>query len=160
LFVLFLLAGFALVVAPPIEPRIIAFTRGIARLSAAIIHSFGGQVRVDQTALTSPVSGFSVEVLNGCNGINATLLLWAAILAYPAGWGQKLKGLLVGGLAIQGINLVRVISLYYLGQFSVRWFQFAHLYVWEMLVMLAGLVTFVLWIRSIPLQRPPADGNA
>ena len=34
--------------------------------------------------LRSPSNGFAVEVQNGCNAVNVTILLWAAIATYPA----------------------------------------------------------------------------
>ena len=51
--------------------------------------------------LRSP-GGFGVEMRDGCNGINVTILLWAAILAFPAPWKLKAYGLAVGTLAITG----------------------------------------------------------
>ena len=64
--------------------------------------------------LRSP-GGFGVEMRDGCNGINVTILLWAAILAFPAPWKLKAYGLAVGTLAIQLLNLARFISLFYIG---------------------------------------------
>ena len=78
-----------------------------------------------------------------------TILLWAAVLAFPASWVQKTKGMLAGGLAIQGINVVRFISLYYLLQYSRPLFDFAHEYLWESLIMLDALVVFWLWVQRV-----------
>ena len=44
------------------------------------------------------------------------MLLFCAILAFPAPWKNKLVGLLAGTVAVQGLNVIRVISLFYLGQ--------------------------------------------
>ena len=62
---------------------------------------------------------------HGCNGVNVVILLWAAILAYPANLKWKLTGLAGGLAAIQILNLFRLISLYYLGQYSPPLFEFA-----------------------------------
>ena len=51
-------------------------------------------------------------------------------------------------MLIQGVNLLRFISLYYLGQYSMRWFNFAHEYLWESLIMLDAMVVFGLWVRQ------------
>jgi len=101
------------------------------------------------------VNGFAVQVEDGCNAINVTILLWAAIVTYPASWLQKLKGLLTGALILHSVNLLRVISLYYLGQYSRAWFDFAHMYLWESLLVLDTLVIFWLWatlVRKSSLQ--------
>jgi hypothetical protein len=44
---------------------------------------------------------------------------------------------------------VRFISLYYLGQYSRSWFDFAHLYLWESLIVLDTMVVFWLWTRLV-----------
>jgi exosortase H (IPTLxxWG-CTERM-specific) len=95
--------------------------------------------------MQNPVTRFEIRMANGCNGVNVTILLWAAVIAFPASWVQKAKGLLTGTLAIHFINLIRFISLFYLGQYNQRWFDFAHMYVWESLMMLDTLVVFWTW---------------
>ena len=77
--------------------------------------------------LQNPPKAFAMEVLDGCNGDDVAVLLWAAILAYPASWLQKGKGLLAGTAAIYVINFLRIIGLFYLGQYNSQWFEFAHL---------------------------------
>jgi exosortase H (IPTLxxWG-CTERM-specific) len=85
-----------------------------------------------------------------------TLMLWAAMLAFPSPWIQKLKGLAAGTVAIHLLNLVRIISLFYLGQYNTGWFDFAHLYIWESLIMLGTMVIFSLWVQQLR-RNPPAS---
>jgi exosortase/archaeosortase family protein len=73
-----------------------------------------------------------------------TILLWAAMLAFPASWRMKVLGVLVGSLAIQIVNMARFISLFYIGQYSRSWFDFAHEYLWETLLILDTMVVFSL----------------
>ena len=89
--------------------------------------------------------------------MEATIVLLAAILAFPATWKQKLVGLAAGILAVQGLNVVRVISLFYLGQWDRDWFEWAHLYVWQALIMLDVLIVWLIWVRTLPRagDRPP-----
>ena len=47
-------------------------------------------------------------------------------------------GLALGFLAIQALNVVRIISLFYLLQWNPVWFEWAHLYLWQALIMLDG----------------------
>jgi exosortase H (IPTLxxWG-CTERM-specific) len=65
------------------------------------------------------------------------------------------RRLAIGIIAVQGLNIVRVISLFYLGQWNFNVFEWAHLYVWQALIMLDVLVVWLLWIRTLP--RPEAD---
>ena len=86
---------------------------------------------------------------DGCNAVNVTLLLLSAMLAFPSPWKLKILGLLAGGLVIQAINIVRFISLYYLGQYSRTWFDFAHGYLWESMLILDTLAVFWLWANRV-----------
>ena len=51
---------------------------------------------------------------------------------------------------MQGLNVVRVISLFYLGQWNLQVFEWAHLYVWQALIMLDVLVVWLVWVRMLP----------
>jgi exosortase H (IPTLxxWG-CTERM-specific) len=143
------LASFALLLAPPLRPAVTAFSRSLVATSAAIISACGGQALIDggeRTILAYPSTGKGVEMKDGCNGVNVTLLLWSALLAFPGSWMQRVKGLVLGTLAIQLVNLVRFISLFYLLQYNRSLFDFAHDYLWESLIMLDALVIFWIWV--------------
>src|SRR5262249_56709982 len=86
----------------------------------------------------------------GCNGVEATIVLVAAMLAFPAPWKHKLVGLAAGIVAVQGLNVIRVISLFYLGQWNRDVFEWAHLYVWQALIMLDVLIVWLVWVRTLP----------
>jgi exosortase H (IPTLxxWG-CTERM-specific) len=116
--------------------------------------------------MRSTTNGFAVSIEAGCNGVEATIVLVAAILAFPAPWKHKLAGLVAGIVAVQGLNVVRVISLFYLGQWNYDWFEWAHLYVWQALIMLDVLVVWLIWVRTLPrtgagaAPPPPAPAAA
>ena len=72
----------------------------------------------------------------------------------------KLKGILVGALVIQSANILRLIALFYLGQWNATWFEWVHVYVGEIVIMILGLAFFGLWIRQKPaLAKPPIQPN-
>ena len=71
-------------------------------------------IQVVGTVINSP--HFALDVRNGCNGVEAMMVLAAAMLAFPATLRSRLAGLLVGSVAIQILNLVRVSSLVWLGE--------------------------------------------
>jgi exosortase H (IPTLxxWG-CTERM-specific) len=129
---------------------VIPWTNTLAALSADLVKVFDPDVIASGNVLQSARNGFAVAIESGCNGIEASIVLVAAILAFPAPWRRKLIGLAVGILAVQGLNIVRVISLFYLGQWSVDVFDFAHQYVWQALIMLDVLIVWLLWVRTLP----------
>ena len=93
-------------------------------------------------------------------GLEATIVLVAAILAFPAPWKRKFLGLSIGIAAVQGLNIIRVISLFYLGQWSLDAFDFAHQYLWQALIMLDVLIVWLLWVRTVPRPMPSSAAAA
>ena len=82
------------------------------------------------------------------------IILFAAIFAFPAPFKNKLIGFAIGFVAIQALNLVRIISLFYMGQWSMTWFEWFHLYLWQALIILDALVVWLIWLRTLP---PPGN---
>ncbi len=135
---------------PVREAFIIPFTTLLAKTSAWIVQWFDDDVISYGIILESVKNKFAVSIEAGCNGVEAVIILVAAILAYPAPWKYKLTGVIIGTIAIQLLNLVRIISLFYLGQWSKEAFEWAHLYIWQALIMLDAIVVFLVWLSRIP----------
>ncbi len=129
---------------------VVPWTNTLAAISAWLVTLVDPNVAAAGKVLRSTTNGFAVSIESGCNGVEATIVLVAAILAFPAPWKRRLIGLAVGIVAVQGLNIVRVISLFYLGQWDLRVFEWAHLYVWQALIMLDVLVVWLVWVRTLP----------
>ena len=123
------------------------FTENLAAVTAMLLHVFDSDVTSSGIVLGSLSKGTAVAIQAGCNGIEAIICLTAAILAYHSTWKEKFIGLILGFLAIQSLNIVRIISLFYLLQWNKMWFEWAHLYAWQALIFLDVLIVFVMWIR-------------
>lgn len=150
-----LMFGFELT--PWAQANVVApWTDGVARTAAGAIHVIDPAVRVQGKIIATGDGSFAVSIEAGCNGVEATLVLVAAMLAWPASWRSRARGIALGVLAVQGLNVVRVVSLFYLGQWSRDAFEWAHLYVWQALIMLDVLVVWLVWIRFLP-GRDPRD---
>ena len=133
---------------------VLPWTDSLAAISADIVKLFDPGVIAEGKVLQSASNGFAVSIEAGCNGVEATIVLVAAMLAFPATWKRKLFGLALGVTAVQGLNVVRVISLFYLGQWNQDAFEFAHQYVWQALIMLDVLIVWLLWVRTLPRAGP------
>lgn len=144
---------FSLEMLQPVQHALILpWTQGLAWLSGWLLSLFDTQVVASGKVLTHSLNGFAVSIEPGCNGVEAMLVLLAAIMAFPAAGFYKLRGLIGGFIAIQGMNLLRIISLFYLGQWSRELFDWAHLYIWQALIMLDALVVFLIWLHYLPPQ--------
>lgn len=148
---------------------VLPWTALLARICAGIVTTFDSTAAAAGKVLWNTQTGFGVSIEAGCNGIEACIVLFAAIVAFPERWRHKILGLVVGFVAVQALNIVRVISLYYLGQWNTTIFNLAHEYLWQALIMLDVLVVWLLWVRAgakhgpqggPPNDDPPAGGTA
>ena len=153
-FVAGLLVFYAVVAYPPVNDYVIVpFTGVIVRTTAFLLRSAHEPVTVAGTVIRS--SRFALDVRNGCNGVEAMMVLAAAMLAFPATLRSRLAGLLAGSVAIQILNLVRVVSLVWLGEHHREVFDFVHVGVWQSIVILAAVSMFVFWSQTFA-EKPLA----
>jgi len=161
LFVLLLAALFGVELTPWGQAHfVVPWTNAVAAISANAVTLFDPGVVAAGKVLRSTANGFAVSIEAGCNGVEATIVLVAAIVAFPASRKRKLVGIAAGIVAVQGLNIVRVVSLFYLGQWSFAAFEWAHLYVWQALIMLDVLVVWLVWVRTLPRSGEDGRGPA
>ena len=147
-FVLFLVGFYALVAIQPVNDAVVVpFTAFLVKISAGILRAIGEQVVTRGTVIQSAL--FAVDVKNGCNGIEAALLLVAAMLAFPAPAKARAVGLAIGLAAIQGVNLVRIVSLFWLGAHRRDVFDLFHAAIWQTLLILLAVGIFLAWGKGL-----------
>lgn len=118
-----------------------------ADVSGEILRLFGSDITVTGNAITSPQASLVVAV--GCDAIHPSALLVAGILAYPARVRKKLLGLVVGTLLLLSINLVRIVSLFYIQIHFPQAFDVMHIEVWQVLFIFLAIVFWALWVRRV-----------
>jgi exosortase H (IPTLxxWG-CTERM-specific) len=151
IFLVCLLVLFTAELLQPVQKHvIIPFTAGLADVSAWIMQLFDANIIARGNDIISARTGGGIRIVAGCNGVEAVLILVSAILAFPSPWKHKLTGIAIGFVAIQALNLVRIISLYYLHEWNQVWFDWFHLYLWQALIILDALVFWLIWLRWLP----------
>ncbi|MHB1044420.1 MAG: exosortase H [Thermoanaerobaculia bacterium] len=134
------------------------FTAGVAKVGGFAAGLFGEETRMEGTVIRSP--RFAVNVRTGCNGLETIYIFFAGVLAFPAPWGRKLLGLAGGFLAIQLLNTVRIVSLFYIGVHFPEHFEDSHIVVWQAIVILFGVALFLLWADRYARPNRPAAPEA
>ena len=129
---------------------VLPWTATLAQICMKLVTMFDVNAAAMGKVLWNPSTGVGVSIETGCNGIEAYITLLAAVVAFPSSWKHKLWGLGVGFIAVQGLNVVRVISLFYLAQWDTTIFRIAHEYLWQALIMLDVLVVWLVWVRMDP----------
>ena len=151
-FFVVLLGAYLLIAWNPVNDRVIVpFTHVIAAGSGSVLNAMGQGVTVTGTTIRS--ARFGVNVNNGCNGVEAMLILLASIVAFPATFRARAAGLLLGALAVQILNAVRIVTLYLLGAYHPRLFDLFHTAVWQIVIILAAIGFFLAWSARVAPSR-------
>jgi len=141
-----LAVGFVLIALKPVNDHVVnPYTTFVAHQARVALNLLGEGASVHGQVLSSP--RFSVTIFNGCNGLEAILIFVCGVLAFPATWRSRLLGAAVGFLAIQLINTVRVVSLFYVGVFKPEWFSTSHVFVWQSIIVVFAVILWLLWAR-------------
>jgi exosortase H (IPTLxxWG-CTERM-specific) len=140
---------------PAVDRHVIRpFTTALAHVSAVAIRMLGTPVHVVRTLIVG--SCFSVDIKTGCNGVEATLFLLAAILAFPASGRSRVLSAIAGAAVIQGANLIRIVTLYLIGCYRREWFETFHLAVWQTVIFGVAMFYFAIWTRRVSVAEQRA----
>jgi exosortase H (IPTLxxWG-CTERM-specific) len=119
-----------------------AFT---AQMLAGALWLLGAGGQAVGTIVTSKV--FSAEIITECTAIFPLMIFLAAVIAYPSRWKQKLWGIVLGVPAILFMNLIRLVSLFYIGYWFPSVFETAHLLVWQSLIIFFAVLFWLVWVE-------------
>ena len=122
-----------------------------ARATGLVLGLLGEQVMVSGNLVQTPE--FGISVVTACTGIFLTGLFIAAVIALPARLRSTLSGIGLGVLILGVLNVVRLVSLYYIGVHWPSFLDTAHLIVWQSLFILVAVVTWLCWASSRGMER-------
>ncbi len=158
LFVGILGGGFTFISLTPVNDNLIEpFTGWVAKASGWSLNAIGQGIQMQGTIIRN--ERFAVNIMNGCNGVETMIIFLAAVIAFPAPWKARAIGLVLGSLAIQGVNLIRVVSLFLTGAYFPEFFDSSHTVIWQSVVILFGVVLWIFWANRFALP-PKAESNA
>jgi len=126
-----------------------AYLSCYARMAGWVINLFGENATVIGQNIAS--SRFAVQVVRGCDAMDATAMLVAAIVASPVSIRRKMPGILAGVLLLAVVNLLRIVSLFYVGIYWPAAFNTIHFHVWQpvfIVLAVGGWLMWAVWARK------------
>ncbi|MCB0530986.1 MAG: archaeosortase/exosortase family protein [Lewinellaceae bacterium] len=124
---------------------------GQAVIGNLLLHLLGHDTKVVGSAIASTY--FSVDIQNGCDGLEPIAILVSGILIYPASRKQKVTGLAwgIGVLAI--LNLFRIVGLYLAGlNFSKTVFEILHVQGGFIVFAMISVSLLFIWMNWVMAQ--------
>jgi len=154
LFLVLLAGSFTLLSVSWVDQHaVVPFTAAVAGASGQILQVLGQNIERQGTVILS--DRFSVNIENGCNGVEAMLIFIAAVLAFPAPWKARLWGVVLGLVAIQAVNLIRVVGLYLTGAYLPEYFDTTHTVIGQTVVILSSVVLWLVWAQRLARDDSP-----
>lgn len=97
--------------------------------------------------LSSAIYHNDYKVLNiahACNGLELIVLYIGFIVCMPSKIKRKLLYIVIGVILLDSVNILRCVGLIYLREYLHAYFDFAHHYVFKIMIYTA---TFLIWVR-------------
>ncbi len=140
----------------PVNERVITpFTIFLSRASVFLLGLLGTGAKASGTLIVSPQ--FAADIKAGCTGIEPVIILLSAIFAFPSSWRAKVYGAILGMAVLQAVNLIRIVSLVYLGINHPKYFHDAHTFIWQIVIIALSLFLWMVWARSLKPYGPKAS---
>lgn len=118
-----------------------------AQLTGFVLGILGTNSEVSSTVISSPE--FSMRIGHECTAIVPMVILLCAVVAYPSQIRQKLACIAIGLPVLFLLNLVRTITLYYVGVYIPDFFEIAHFVVWQSAMILAVIALWLFWVGKV-----------
>jgi archaeosortase B (VPXXXP-CTERM-specific) len=129
------------------NPQLTWLMAATAEVTGWCLRLLGLAARVNGRIVSLP--NFSIEVVGECTGLYEMLIFLAAVIAYPSGWRKKVLGAGLGIPLLYLINIVRMVFITAVGNWSPSSFEFMHLYFWQVAMILIIVAVWVLWIEKV-----------
>ncbi len=124
-----------------------------ASVGNGLLHLLGHDTKVVGAAIAS--DNFSVDIKNGCDGLEAIAILVSGILIFPASGRQKARGLLWGVGTLMVLNLIRIAGLYLAGlYFSKMVFEVLHVQGGFIIFTMISVLLLFTWMNWVMAQTP------
>jgi exosortase/archaeosortase family protein len=121
------------------------YTGAVVYVTSGLLNIAGVPCSYEGAFIKLP--GITLEVRFGCNGLEALMIYLAAVAVFPAPLKTKFKGAAAGFAAIQVINLARIVFLAWVGAAHGEFFDTAHLYVAQFMMIALALGMLVMYLN-------------
>ena len=121
------------------------YLRLIASISGGLVGFLGHPTSVVDTSVNS--EEFSMRIVRGCDAIEPTAAFVAAVVASPVSLWAKIPGILIGTLALLVINLVRLVSLFFIGVYFPKVLDFMHFDFWQAAFIVLAICFWAIWVQ-------------
>lgn len=108
--------------------------------------STGAGARAEGNALRGPHGG--INVINGCEGVEAQFLLWSACVASARRPVRPWRAAVLGSALLHAVNVARIAALFLAYRADPGLFDLLHASVMPVVLVLVAALCFIAWTGS------------
>ena len=101
----------------------------MASAVAAGANALGAQATVSGTVLQ--LAQAALDINHECTGVFVLLVYATFVVAYPAPWAMRARGIVVGVVVLMAVNFARLVLLTVIASKSPTWFGYFHEYFFQ-----------------------------
>ena len=133
--------------------------RANTQLAVGVLKWFGEDVSANDRQIVTGDLHY-LEVRRGCDAVEPIALFVAVVLAFPLSFRSKWPAILLGIAALLFINLIRIVTLYWVW---IKWpsvFDVMHTQVWQALFIFLAIGFWITWVwREMRTRAVIPDGT-
>jgi exosortase family protein XrtM len=122
--------------------------------AAFFLNRLTPEVHAEAVHFTLRAPGGGLNILNGCDGLEALFLLVAAFAVAPVSGRSRLTGLTAGVPIVFAVNQIRILALFYAYRVDPALFDSLHAMVAPILVILVVASYFYAWLAHSARRAP------
>lgn len=130
------------------------YTKGVVLVTSKILKILTIPATYQGSIISLP--SIALDVRFGCNGLEAVMIYAVAVVAFPAPWKKKIKGVIGGFLALQIVNILRISSLAYSAVHLKNLFEYIHIYIAQGMMIAVSLGVFFLYLNYVKGSKKAA----
>lgn len=123
------------------------------RPAATLVNWLTPEVHAHAMNFTLRAPGGGLNILNGCEGIEALFLLCAAFVVAPMERQARILGLVLGIAVVFAINQARILLLFYAYRADPAWFEPLHAVITPIAIVLLVCTYFYSWLYVFAKPR-------
>lgn len=135
----------------------VLIARVIVAPAALIVRALTPDVQVNAVGTRLVSARASINIINGCDGMDMLFLLFAGFAVAPLPWRPRLIGTLAGLPLVYLLNQARIVGLFYAIRTHSGWFDPLHGFIAPVVMVVLIALYFYGWLyRGQAPARPSA----
>lgn len=120
-----------------------------------LIEEGGALVESNSAMLIVHDDEVSLFIADQCNALELFVLYIGFIICMPSSFLRKLKYIIIGVIIIDVVNILRCCGLIYINEYSDQYFEFAHHYLFKIIVYGCTFIMWIIFSRKLSLKNEP-----